>query len=164
MLPRLLPYFLRPHETTILLDLARLLPFEPGRLGTGYEKAAIPEDLASLLDLRLRGLALFGLCLDPDPEEIPPFVPIDCYLLRYREGSHAPPHVDPGRASREHWRLNAIIQEPGHGGDLYVGGIQYFLQQSDAVLFRPDEQPHEVTPVQGQDRLVWSLGALLPAR
>lgn len=154
-LPRLLPYFLTAAETSALFSIALLDgTFEPGRQGTGYEKAVFSGRYEALRGLRDRGLRMLGASA----------VEHDCYLLRYPHGSYIPPHVDPAPAGMEHWRLNAIVQEPDRGGDLYIGGIQYFLQQTDAVRFRSDTMIHEVPLVEGRDRLVWSLGALIPAR
>jgi hypothetical protein len=76
----------------------------------------------------------------------------DSFYLHYRNGDRAPPHVDP----RSGVRLNACLIPPW-AGRLVVAGEEVWLEAGDAVVFRPSEQVHEVTPVTGE-RLIWSVG------
>ncbi len=142
--------FLSPEETEFLRDLSTDLAFEPGRQGTGYEKASVPT-LPSVHDLRERALRYLG-CL-PDEAH-------DCYILRYQEGSFIPPHKDDAPFGRQHWRLNVLLNE-AEGGDLIINGKTVErLREGDAYAFRPDAILHEVTPITKGTRLVFSLGVL----
>jgi len=150
MEPRVVRAFLTEDELASLARMAENLHFEDGRQGTGYLKAAVPG-LAEAAGLRARSLEAVGA---------PPDHAHDCYILKYPEGSHIPPHRDDAPGGDGHFRLNAVIRQ-GEGGSLFVDGQLVELHAGDAVVFRPDLSLHAVTEVRGGCRLVWSVGTLL---
>jgi hypothetical protein len=146
---RILKNFLKPTDIEQLLLFADQAVFEPGRQGTGYDKAYVPPGL--FFWLRQTTLWALGVSLD---------IAYDCYLVRYNEGCWIPLHKDDAPLAQEHHRLNAMITMPEQGGELIVEGQHIELAVSDAYVFRPDLQEHEVKPVQTGTRLIWSVGVL----
>jgi predicted 2-oxoglutarate/Fe(II)-dependent dioxygenase YbiX len=138
------------REAAFLRGLAAELGFEPGRQGTGYEKAQVPAEVQAIQDLRDVALHHLG---------VPSSHAHDCYILRYEEGSFIPPHKDDAPFGSQHWRLNAII-DAAEGGILLVNNKPIDLKQSDAYVFRPDALLHEVTPITKGTRLIFSVGIL----
>lgn len=43
---------------------------------------------------------------------------MDCYILKYPEGSEIPPHTDPV-PGRKHWRMNVVLKRATVGGRLH---------------------------------------------
>ena len=82
----------------------------------------------------------------------------DVYLIRYRDGSHIPPHTDDAQHGRRHRRLNALLERATAGGELTIAGARIELAIGDAVLFEPDREVHDVARVVGS-RLLFSVGA-----
>ena len=148
---RVLPNFVSLAEREHLLARVDGGPWELGRLGTGYEKRVLADD--PVVDaITERALAAMGASESRD---------WDRYLLRYDAQDRAPEHLDEAPdASSEHHRLNALIQA-GQGGRFVLEGEVIELQVGDAVVFRPDLQPHAVEPMQGGVRLVFSVGVTL---
>jgi hypothetical protein len=148
--PRVLPAFLSARERVVVANLARAADksgaFEPGRGGTGYDKASLLESLAAERLVK-RCLKALG-----DP------VLFDAWLIRYPVGSEIAAHTDPPIEGLCHVRLNALALA-GRGGLLYVDGAEVLLDTGDAVLFRPDLMRHLVTRVEGNERLMLSVGA-----
>lgn len=83
----------------------------------------------------------------------------DCYIIRYREGSHVPPHRDPNPAGK-HYRLNIVIKRARKGGEFQCD--QTIFQSNRIKLFRPDLYKHSVSKVEEGSRYVLSIGWLLP--
>jgi len=155
---RVLPNFL-PKEDMIMLRawmLMRSDSFKPGRQGTGYTKLVV-EDIPPLR--RIWERCLGELLRDKTPQRGE--VPHDCFIIRYPVGSYIPSHKDPVQASAEHHRLNIILDQPAVGGLLIVDHCEYRLLPSDAYIFRPDLEEHEVTKIEVFDRYVFTVGALL---
>ncbi len=69
-----------------------------------------------------------------------------------------PRHVDSNDEHR-HLRLNALVTRPESGGLLRLADTPLPLAPGEAIVFRSDMVPHEVTPVSGL-RIVWSVGCL----
>lgn len=103
-----------------------------------------------------------------------PCLGYDAYFLKFGIGSRIPPHVDPvpAASNTQHWRLNALLTEHGGGrvrlggtcdGDYVDVGVELDLEVGDAVVFRPDAVRHSVAEVTSGERLVWSVGCLLPS-
>lgn len=143
---RVEPGFLSPRERVVLLTVARKEGFEPGRLGTGYERKNILEHIACERLIK-RATAMLGAPLL-----------VDAWLLRYPVGSEIPAHVDPPLEGMCHVRLNALLLA-GEGGLLYLDGAETPVDEGDALLFRPDVVRHQVTRVERNPRLVFSVGA-----
>lgn len=104
-----------------------------GRQGTGYDKLLLARNR---LGLRF-----------------------DCYLLRFPEGTHVPPHRDPVATGR-HYRLNIILKRSPFGGEFICE--RAIFQSRRVNLFRPDHCEHSVTRVVGGPRYVLSIGWVLP--
>lgn len=149
MWTRTLPGFLTPRERVVLLTVARSEGFEPGRLETGYERKSVLEHLACSRLIKRATEALHGPSL------------LDAWILRYPVGSSIPAHTDPPIEGMCHVRLNALVLA-GQGGVLSFNGAPVRFDEGDAVLFRPDEVLHEVSPVARNARLVFSVGANVP--
>jgi predicted 2-oxoglutarate/Fe(II)-dependent dioxygenase YbiX len=142
--------FLSPAEIAELRAIAASDGWLAGRQGTGYAKLPLRDALAAH-PVVTRALGQIGT----------PFGDYwDVYLLRYVDGAHVPDHVDVAEHGRRHRRLNAIVEEPTTGGELYIGGDRVALAIGDAVVFEPDREIHRVTAVTGI-RLVFSVGAWL---
>lgn len=162
---RLLPNWLRPDEQAFLMAAAERLQFEPGRQGTGYLRAAVPllgaRDSARFAALFARSRLSLSAACGLDAEFRQPLT-ADCWLIRYPVGSSIPLHTDPAWPRSEHWRLNAVVVT-GYGGNLVLGGSRVSaLGSGDAYAFRPDLVAHEVTQILESERLVWSVGVMLP--
>lgn len=145
----LISKFLSASDITNLKVFASTAVFQSGRQETGYEKAAVDQDLFQ--DLKKRSLEALGVPLDTKH---------DCYLIRYPEGSCIPKHKDDAPFGLEHHRLNAMIQNCVWGGELWVDLELIKFRTSDAVVFRPDVLEHEVTEIMAGERLLWSVGVL----
>jgi hypothetical protein len=147
---RILPGFLSPRERVVVNVLAKKPGFEVGRQGTGYEKLNLLEDAGAE--------RLVRRCL----EALGKPVLFDAWLLRYPVGSAIPAHTDPPLDGMCHVRLNAVALA-GRGGVLYFDGAEIPLDVGDAYIFRPDVVRHQVTEVEGNERLVLSVGANVTA-
>jgi hypothetical protein len=85
-----------------------------------------------------------------------PFIlPFDCYLLRYKQGTGVPQHTDPVDSKR-HYRLNVVLKKAKAGGEFSCDNPIY--ESNRVKLFRPDQSPHSVTPVEKGVRYVLSVG------
>lgn len=78
----------------------------------------------------------------------------DCYVLRYRPAAFIAEHTDPVDAGFEHRRINIELWR-GVGGTFLLQGVP---QHARIHSFRPDVQPHAVTPVERGTRYVLSIG------
>lgn len=85
-------------------------------------------------------------------------LPFDCYLIRYPDGSHIPPHTDPVSEGR-HYRLNIVLKSPRSGGEFLCANPIFATRR--IKLFRPDQCEHSVTRVEGGSRYVFSIGWVL---
>ena len=142
--------FLSPRERVVLLALARGDEgFEPGRLHTGYQKKNVLEHLGCERLIK-RARALLG-----EP------LMVDAWLLRYPVGSEIPAHVDPPIGGMCHVRVNALVLG-SIGGLLYLDGAEAPLDEGDALVFRPDAVRHQVTKIERNPRVVFSVGANVP--
>lgn len=149
---RIIRNFLTDVERVRLWALAEDSVYEPGRQGTGYDRTPVPDDLYD--SLRVKALKELGVIDNPLAYGH------DCYVIRYVEGAYIPLHCDDAPLASEHHRINAVIQNPYEGGDLYVNGEKVDLFQRDAYVFRPDTEPHEVKVVTSGTRLIFTLGVL----
>ena len=104
------------------------MPWLPGRLGTGYDKFRLFE-----ISWPIRA---------------------DAYLIRYNDGSYAPPHKDPVKDGR-HYRVNIVLRHPERGGEFRCP--EAFINWPRLKFFRSDRHVHSVTVVYGV-RLVLSIG------
>ncbi len=125
--------------------------FGPGRQGTGYELAPVPDGLFKLVKLA----SYRALGIDKS-------VGHDCYVMRYKTGSCIPKHKDTAFFGSRHLRVNAIVQDAGRGGQLLIEDTPYEIRERDAYVFRPDLLDHEVTTITEGERLVWTMGTMLP--
>lgn len=142
--------FLSGDEIEELRGRAHGDGWKAGRQATGYDilplRGALPEGDGSLI---ARALAQLGT----------PFGDYwDVYLIRYRDGSHIPPHVDDAQHGKRHRRINAVLTPATGGGELWIDGARIDLAVGDAVRFFPDREVHAVTQVSGT-RLLFSVGA-----
>jgi len=90
--------------------------------------------------------------------------PYGCYIIKYCVGAFKEPHTDPpnrGSSKHQHERMVCMLQRCDEGGWLYIDGEPCFLLPRDAVIFRPDLEEHEVTPVFGGERIVLTVGKLV---
>jgi hypothetical protein len=147
--------FLSPFEIAVLANLSvgETHLWERGRQETGYEKL----DLRSLAtqDIVYKNLADRALALIGAPHDNH----WDMWLLRYPDGAHIPPHRDEAAVfGLHHRRLNALVQAPRAGGDLWMNGTVVPLTVGNGVLFYPDRVEHAVSQVTGT-RAVFSVGA-----
>lgn len=85
-------------------------------------------------------------------------LPFDCYLIRYPDGSHIPPHTDPVSEGR-HYRLNIVLKSPRQGGEFLCANPIFSTRR--IKLFRPDQCEHSVSRVEGGSRYVFSIGWVL---
>lgn len=148
----ILPDFLSLKDRWTIREVSqeRFDQYEPGRQGTGYFKLFV-KDHPRLQWLIQRSLSILE---KPAEDEF-----WDAWLLRYPSGSYIPRHLDEAEMfGKKHHRMNAIVDNGGIGGTLVVYNEEITLLSGDAYVFRPDIMPHEVTRVEGQDRLVWSVG------
>lgn len=146
---RSIPGFLTPRERVVLLNVAKRTTWEPGRQGTGYEKLNVLGDVACMRLVKRAAKELF------EPELM------DAWLLRYPVGSDIPAHTDAAIDGMCHVRLNALVLG-SLGGLLYLDGAEQIFDEGDALVFRPDLVRHQVTPVERNARLVFSVGANVP--
>lgn len=148
-MPEVLRGFLRPDELAVLRGRgANADGWRPGRQGTGYDILPIADRGEPRVT---RALAQLGTPFEDS---------WDVYLIRYPNGAHIPPHTDPGHHGRRHRRLNALVTPTTSGGELRIAASLVELAPGDAVVFYPDAELHEVSPVVGT-RLLFSVGAWL---
>ena len=142
--------FLSPAEVAELCALAATsVGWTSGRQGTGYHVLPIKQTFTG--PAVARALAQLGS----------PFEDYwDVYLIRYVDGAYVPVHLDPAHHGKRHRRINALLGRAASGGALRIGGGAIELELGDAVVFYPDEEAHEVSPVTGT-RLLFSVGAWL---
>jgi hypothetical protein len=141
--------FLSPTELAELRERSRVADgWTPGRQGTGYDilPLAWPDH-----PLVVRALGQLGTPFEHH---------WDVYLIRYLDGAHIPAHTDPAQYGKRHRRINAVVTQASAGGDLRIDGALVELTTGDAVVFYPDAEVHEVTPVIGI-RVLFSVGAWL---
>jgi hypothetical protein len=135
--------------------------WQPGRQGTGYE--IMPLDKKNTFISYIIQLAAVKMGCSQDTIENR----LDAYLIRYKEGSFIPQHRDVGALfGHHHARFNAIVTSPSEGGELYIGPddiAQHIeLKTGDAYFFWPDKTLHRVSAILRGERLVLSIGVLLP--
>lgn len=118
-----------------VINLTGDFTWKPGRQHTGYEKIKVYE--------------VFNM---------------DCYLLRYKEGSSIPTHTDPV-PNRKHYRLNFVLKKAEKGGMASYGPSNasilntiVFSENKRVVFFRPDLIPHRVSEIRKGERLVLTFG------
>ncbi len=146
---RMLPNWLSKHERNHLDNHTPADGWVLGQQETGYYKRDITQIGA------MRGMVARAL------EELDHPTLYDAWLLHYPTASSIPKHEDPRMAGMNHIRLNAIVTQ-GVGGLLRISGVEVPTNVCDAYIFRPDEQEHEVTPIEIGSRLVFSVGANVP--
>jgi hypothetical protein len=120
---------------------------------TGY-KTASAVDCSELQQLREHCL----VHLEPN------WTHSDCILIHYPNGSWCPKHKDvllTGGEDNIHTRVLIMIQQPESGGELFIEDVLVPLEVGDAVIFRPCEVEHHVTPVVGE-RLMFGVGVWHP--
>ncbi len=127
----------------------RVDTWTPGRQHTGYEICSLQGEMSLTHPLVARALARIGTPVENR---------WDVYFIRYRDGSHIPPHVDPAEPGRRHRRINAVLAHAAAGGGLIIDDRTIELRVGDAVLFYPDAEVHRVSAVTGP-RLLFSVGA-----
>lgn len=83
-------------------------------------------------------------------------------IVRYVVGDHRPAHIDPSPAkTMQHHRVIVLVKKAEDGGDLIVSGVRARLEAGDGIVFRADEELHEVTRVVAGERLGLTCGVLL---
>lgn len=112
----------------MLERLIKRLSWEPGRIGTGYNKILLLQS----------GLLKF-----------------DIYLLYYPEGSEITPHVDIV-CGKSHYRLNVMLKKAERGGEFVCENP--IFRGFRMNLFRPDSSVHSVTKVEKGYRVMLSIG------
>lgn len=85
-------------------------------------------------------------------------LPFDIYLIRYRVGSHIPPHTDKVGKGR-HYRMNIILKQSKVGGDFVCSN--HIINCPRIKLFRPDLYEHSVTELKEGSRYILSIGWIL---
>lgn len=80
---------------------------------------------------------------------------IDCYILKFPEGSEIKPHIDEVD-SGNHYRLNIIIKNAISGGLFKCD--KTLINTKRIKLFRPDKHLHSVSRVEKGCRYVFSVG------
>lgn len=145
---RTLPGWLSPRERVALAVVAKREGWLPGSMGGGYQKLDLMGDIATLRLVRRALEALGG-----------PLV-FHAALHRYPIGSTLPAHVGEPAPGRCQVQLHALVVGSG-GGLFYLGGEEVPLDDGDAALFRPELLKHQLTAVEGNARLVFSVGAEL---
>lgn len=89
-------------------------------------------------------------------------IPFDLYLLKFPTGSYIDAHVDKVSWGR-HFRLNIVIKKAIEGGEFKVAKVPgTFINTARVKFFRPDKVLHSVTEVHQGERLVLSLGFVIP--
>jgi hypothetical protein len=82
---------------------------------------------------------------------------LDCYLIKYGEGSSIPPHVD--KVDGKMYRFNVEVWKADAGGIFKCKTLWSLFNRIH--LFRPDIEEHSVTPITKGVRYVFSIGKVL---
>lgn len=82
-------------------------------------------------------------------------VAFDVYLLRFKQGSEIPLHMDEIKDG-EHHRINIILKNAQEGGD-FMCECPIF-ESKRIKYFRPDISAHQVSKVVKGTRYVFSVG------
>lgn len=87
---------------------------------------------------------------------------MDCYILKYPEGSSVPRHIDKLTPKLsmyyDHNRLNIILKHPEKGGVFWCE--KPFISGPRFILFRPDEHKHSISKIEEGTRYVLGIGWL----
>lgn len=91
---------------------------------------------------------------------------MDCYILKYPEGSSINYHKDPAPKDYKHYRLNIVLKHAKVGGEFLSFkniGIGWFEAKhcKRFNLFRPDIVDHAVAEIESGTRYVLSFGWLI---
>jgi len=84
--------------------------------------------------------------------------PFDLHLLRFRTGTHIPPHRDPTERGR-HFRVNVVLRPADEGGAFVCDDTLVDLPR--LKVFRSDLAEHAVTRIERGQRWVLSFGVVL---
>lgn len=72
-------------------------------------------------------------------------------------------HRDSSTEMGAHYRCNILVSKPESGGELYIDGEHYELDEGDLICFPADHYIHEVKPIAGKrNRIVVSYPAIVP--
>jgi hypothetical protein len=96
--------------------------------------------------------------------------PYGCYLISYGPGSQKEPHKDPsnaeGKSKWKHERMVCLLEDCLEGGRLtveYMGELtEELFVPGDTVQFRADLCTHAVSEVIKGERIVLTVGRLVP--
>lgn len=83
------------------------------------------------------------------------WLPIDAYVIRYREGSYIHPHTD-SVTNKKHFRVNVIVKKAESGGEFVCPDA--IINTDRVKFFRPDIHEHSVTAIEQGTRYVLSIG------
>lgn len=93
-------------------------------------------------------------------QAMPDYKIVYCRVLKYNPGCFIPPHVDSyqqGQQSSDHSLIIQLSEPDSYSGGLpEVNNTKYYLDSTDALLYRYDEL-HAVTPVKKGIRYVANL-------
>lgn len=79
----------------------------------------------------------------------------DLHILKFIEGSYVNTHVDKAPYGYEHHRLNIVLRKASKGGIFTKNNEEIHKR---IIKFRPDIEPHSVSPIRGKTRYVLSFG------
>jgi hypothetical protein len=87
------------------------------------------------------------------------FLFFDMYFLRFPLDSYIDTHTDPVPKGR-HFRLNIVLKKSKLGGVFVCDDAM--INTPRIKYFRPDIQPHGVSPIRSGNRFVLSIGWIWP--
>jgi hypothetical protein len=88
----------------------------------------------------------------PELPKKPGLIYVESFFIHYGNGGYTMPHTD----FRTGHRINILLVAPEEG-ELVINGLPVPMKVGDGVVFEPDTEMHEVTPIKGE-RLIWSVG------
>ena len=79
------------------------------------------------------------------------------------DGGRIDLHKDSENEMGAHYRCNVLVSKPESGGEFYIDGEPYELDEGDLICFPADHYIHEVKPIAGKrNRIVVSYPAIVP--
>lgn len=122
-----------------------------------YTTVRGPFRMAALVEEQVRDFPTLSAFLG----ELPAY---GAYVIAYAEGAEKTVHVDPvPRKGFEHERVVVCLQAAEEGGLLLVNGGLAPLSAGEMVFFRADLSEHAVSKVTRGERIVLTVGKLVPA-
>ena len=80
----------------------------------------------------------------------------------FQDGAFVHPHTDAAPEGLVHTRCNLMLRKPAKGGNPVIDGEELDINEGDLWLCLASMELHSSTPIKGGERLIFSVGGLVP--